>query len=51
MLAISAASFVYVAAVDLVPSLHKETTPGSSARQVLLLLAGMGTIVAIGAYV
>jgi len=50
MLAISAASFIYVAAVDLVPSLHKKTTHGSSARQLVLLCAGMatiGTIVAV----
>lgn len=50
MLAISAASFIYVAAVDLVPSLHKKTTHGSSVRQLVLLCAGMatiGTIVAV----
>lgn len=47
MLAISAASFIYVAAVDLVPSLHKKTSRGSSARQLVLLCAGMATIGAI----
>lgn len=47
MLAISAASFIYVAAVDLVPSLHSKTSRGSSLRQVLLLCSGMATIGAI----
>jgi len=44
MLAISAASFIYVAAVDLVPSLHKKTARGTSMQQIGLLCAGMVTI-------
>ena len=47
MLAISAASFVYVAAVDLVPSLHQVVDRGASLQQILLLGAGIGTITII----
>lgn len=44
ILALSAASFVYIALADLVPSLHRRTAPWQSARQLVLLLAGIGTI-------
>lgn len=44
ILALSAASFIYIAAADLIPSLHRQTTPVSSLRQLALLLAGIGTI-------
>lgn len=44
ILALSAASFIYIAAADLIPNLHRQTTLFASARQLLLLLAGIGTI-------
>ncbi|MDP2831827.1 MAG: ZIP family metal transporter [Pseudomonadota bacterium] len=44
VLAISAASFIYIAVADLVPGLHRHTTLKSSLSQVLLLLAGIATI-------
>ena len=49
MLGISAASFIYVAAVDLIPSLHRDTNRSTSIQQLVLLVAGMGTIGVIGA--
>ena len=45
ILALSAASFIYIAAADLIPGLHKQVTPAASLRQLVLLLAGIGTIV------
>ncbi len=44
MLAISAASFIYVATADLIPHLHRHVSPLAGLRQFLLLLAGIGTI-------
>ena len=44
VLAISAASFIYIAVADLVPSLHRHTTLKSSVTQVVLILAGIATI-------
>lgn len=44
ILALSAASFIYIAVADLVPSLHRHTGLKSSLRQVVLLLAGIATI-------
>ena len=44
ILALSAASFIYIAAADLIPGLHKQVTAAASLRQLLLLLAGIGTI-------
>ena len=43
-LALAAASFLYVAMADLIPGLHRGRTDGSSLRQVLLVAAGIGTI-------
>ena len=43
-LALSAASFVYIATADLVPNLHRKISPSESVTQVALLLAGIGTI-------
>lgn len=45
ILAISAASFIYIATADLIPSLHRQMTLKASLRQLVLLLAGIGTIV------
>lgn len=44
ILAISAASFIYIAVADLVPGLHKHVGLKSSIRQLLLMLAGIATI-------
>lgn len=44
ILALSAASFIYIAVADLIPGLHRELTPAASLGQVALLLAGVGTI-------
>ena len=44
VLAISAASFIYIAAADLIPGLHREISPRSGLRQMVLLLAGIATI-------
>jgi zinc and cadmium transporter len=44
ILAISAASFIYIATADLIPGLHRGATAAASLRQLVLLLAGIGTI-------
>lgn len=44
ILAISAASFIYIATADLIPGLHRQVTATASLRQFVLLLAGIGTI-------
>jgi zinc and cadmium transporter len=44
MLAISAASFIYIATADLIPGLHRQTTPTASLKQFVLLLGGIATI-------
>ncbi len=45
ILAISAASFIYIAAADLIPGLHRKVTPLATLFQLVLLLAGIGTII------
>lgn len=47
LLALSAASFLYIATSDLVPLLHHETSPKKSAWQLLFILLGIGTLYAI----
>jgi zinc and cadmium transporter len=44
VLALSAASFIYIATADLVPNLHRRVALGDAVRQVALLLLGIGTI-------
>ena len=44
VLAVSAASFIYIAMADLVPSLHRRTGGRAFAGQAVLILAGIGTI-------
>jgi zinc and cadmium transporter len=44
ILSLSAASFIYIAAADLIPGLHRQVAPAASIRQLVLLLAGIGTI-------
>ena len=46
-LSISAASFLYIALSDLTPGLHNRTSISASAQQIILMLAGIGTIVLI----
>lgn len=44
ILALSAASFIYIAVADLIPGLHRQVTLYAALRQLILLLAGIGTI-------
>lgn len=44
ILALSAASFIYIAVADLIPALHRQVTLAASLRQLVLLLAGIATI-------
>ena len=41
LLAVAAGSFIYIALADLVPELHKRRQPGESAKQFLLMVAGL----------
>ncbi|MCM2288412.1 MAG: ZIP family metal transporter [Sulfuritalea sp.] len=45
LLALAAASMIYVAVADLIPGLHKRTEIRATVQQVLLIAAGIGTIV------
>jgi zinc and cadmium transporter len=45
VLAISAASLLYIAMSDLIPDLHRGEIDRSGLRQVVLIAAGIGTIV------
>jgi zinc and cadmium transporter len=49
LLAVAAASFIYIGAADLIPSLHRETQPQSGLRQFALVLAGVGVIAVLKA--
>lgn len=44
VLAISAASFIYIALADLVPSLHRRASLAGSMQQIVLLILGIATI-------
>ncbi len=44
VMAVSAASFIYIAAADLIPGLHRQSSPTHALQQVLLLIAGAATI-------
>ena len=44
VMAVSAASFIYIAGADLIPGLHRSVSPKHSVQQVLLLIAGAATI-------
>ena len=46
-LALAAASFLYVAMADLIPGLHRGRTDAGSLRQVLLIAAGVGTMLVL----
>jgi zinc and cadmium transporter len=43
-LALAAASFLYVAMADLIPGLHRGRTDAGSFRQIILVGAGIGTM-------
>jgi zinc and cadmium transporter len=44
VLALSASSFIYIAAADLIPGLHKRASLTDSVMQTALLILGIGTI-------
>jgi zinc and cadmium transporter len=46
-LALSAASFLYVAMADLIPGLHRGRTDASSLRQIVLIAAGVLTMLVV----
>jgi zinc and cadmium transporter len=46
-LALAAASFLYVAMADLIPGLHRGRTDAGSLRQILLIGAGIGSILVL----
>jgi zinc and cadmium transporter len=46
-LALAAASFLYVAMADLIPGLHRGHTDASSFRQIILVAAGIITMLVI----
>jgi zinc and cadmium transporter len=46
-LALAAASFLYVAMADLIPGLHRGRTDAGSMRQILLIGAGIGTMLVL----
>ena len=46
ILAVSAASFIYIATADLIPGLQRQVTLVASLRQLALLIAGIATIAA-----
>ena len=41
ILAIAAASFIYIAVADLIPGLHKRTQLSATVQQVVLIAAGV----------
>jgi zinc and cadmium transporter len=45
ILAVSAASFIYIATADLIPGLHRQVTAWASVRQLTLMLVGIATII------
>jgi zinc and cadmium transporter len=44
VLAIAAASLLYVAVADLIPSLHRHPSPAATAQQIVLIALGVGVI-------
>lgn len=48
ILALSSGSLLYIAMSDLIPDLHREQIDRNAARQVLLILAGVGTVALFG---
>lgn len=50
ILALSAASFLYIGLADLIPGLHRRIGPEPGLIQLLLLLTGVATILALGSH-
>ena len=50
LLPFTAGAFMYIAATDLLPELHKEPEPGKSGVQVLALIGGIGVMLALLAF-
>ena len=48
VIAFSSASMLYIAMSDLIPDLHRGSVDKNSLRQVLLIAAGIGTVVVLG---
>jgi zinc and cadmium transporter len=48
VLALAAASMIYVAVADLIPGLHRRPELGATAQQVTLIALGVGLIWAVG---
>lgn len=48
LLALAAASMIYVAVADLIPGLHKRTQLRDTVQQVLLILLGVGSVALMG---
>jgi zinc and cadmium transporter len=51
LLALAAASMIYVAVADLIPGLHKRTAMRDTVQQVVLILFGVGTVALVGSIV
>jgi zinc and cadmium transporter len=47
VLALAAASFLYIATADLIPELHRKVAAAASVRQIVLLVVGIGTVAAL----
>ncbi len=47
ILAFSATSFIYIAMDNLIPKLHRRKSPTEGILQLVLILAGIGTILAL----
>lgn len=48
VLSIAAASFLYIAMADLIPELHRGGIDARAIRQIVLVLAGIATVIAFG---
>jgi zinc and cadmium transporter len=48
LLALAAASLIYIAVADLIPGLHKRTQMRDTVQQVVLILLGVGTVALFG---
>ncbi len=50
LLALAAASMIYVAVADLIPGLHKRTQMSDTVQQVVLIVSGVGTVALVGIF-
>ena len=48
LLAVAAASMIYVAVADLIPGLHKRTRLSDTIQQVTLIVSGVATVALLG---